>query len=326
MDVMAMVLVVTLLAQVMPVTNFLRSLVHAGYVSMLLIVVSYAVQPSIAYGGSTSFGVYALPGLRGGFLHKNYMATALLLTLIVVLCFEQRRSVRQGLVAVITVLTVLSQSSTGLIALSVLLVLYWVLGAYPEAIQLLGRGFTVISLALGALGIFVLTILYSSIIGLFNKDTSLSGRTLLWDAVVEAIAARPITGYGWGGTFTNLAAEPSLSIMRAIGYPAFHSHNVVLELMIRLGAVGLILYVWLFVAAMRSGWKLLQRGHLFGKFVLMFGTLVLIFGVTEADVAFGVWYGLLCAVYVIGQRELNAGSDERQASGTLYRRASGIRP
>ena len=71
----------------------------------------------------------------------------------------------------------------------------------------------------------------------FADDRSAVNRLVLWPKVVDLIADRPLTGYGFGGF------QVLFSPLREID--AYHAHNVLLDLAVTLGVPALLLILWI---------------------------------------------------------------------------------
>lgn len=69
-------------------------------------------------------------------------------------------------------------------------------------------------------------------------------RTEIWDAALGYFSENPITGKGYN-TYQYLTG--------------WDTHNVYIKFMAEEGVIGLSLYIWLYVLALRSGWKLYQN-------------------------------------------------------------------
>ena len=71
----------------------------------------------------------------------------------------------------------------------------------------------------------------------FSDDTTLSGRTMLYELAIDLFLSSPITGIGWGKYRSN-----TLGIFRA-NDATFETHNVYLQLLCETGVVGLLLFL-----------------------------------------------------------------------------------
>ena len=71
----------------------------------------------------------------------------------------------------------------------------------------------------------------------------MSGRIELWHWVGIMILNRPILGYGFSG-FWKGASDFSDVVETRIGWSPEYAHNGYLEVMLSLGAAGLILFLW----------------------------------------------------------------------------------
>ncbi len=271
-----------------------RATIHAGYLAIALIGVALVMKPASAFSGAIDLG-NTDGGLRGGFIHKNFMAPCLIFTTVLVLCFERRRWLRYLMVIGVVALLILAKSATGQFTMLVTLGLLWVLMQYDYVAAILRRSFNIVTVGLASLALILAFAFQEPILKLFNKNDSYSGRSLLWAAVIKAIKERPWTGYGWGGTYTDFSREPTRSFLNAIGYPVFHSHNGALELLIRVGVVGLMLYLLQLASTMLWGWRLTKLGDPLGRATLLLGAITVMFAITESLTVVGVWYGLLCA-------------------------------
>jgi putative inorganic carbon (hco3(-)) transporter len=93
---------------------------------------------------------------------------------------------------------------------------------------------------------------FSAFLG--RGDSSGNFRLNVWAAVLEMIKARPILGIGTG----NRAFNKIYPIFQRSGYSALGTYCVPLEITVETGIVGLALYIWFVVTAIRLGWKQLN--------------------------------------------------------------------
>ncbi len=76
--------------------------------------------------------------------------------------------------------------------------------------------------------------------GRSESVSSLTGRLPLWNALLERAEQHPLVGYGYGAFWNS---EKIASIHRQIGWYAGHSHNCYVELLVNIGAIGLLLFL-----------------------------------------------------------------------------------
>jgi len=300
---LATLVTIVVLAQVLGVDEFIRSLLRSGYIAIGLIFLALAVQPGLAYdvGGPA-------PGLHGGFVHKNAMAPCLLVIAAAVLCFHPDRRFRRGFVAFVAVLLFLGQTTTGLATLAVLVFLNMVLTNYLGVVERLGRAAGSLMVASTMVLGMVAAQSFNSVVRLSGKDLTFSSRTVIWEGVTTAIRQRPWLGYGYG-VWQNIWVDPILAINIHNGFLVAESHSAPLDLMLRLGIVGFVLYLVQVVSTARVGWRGLLRGDPLGRMALLVVAVILLVGFSESLTAFGIWPAL---VIVFGS--FKAGSGTRSAS------------
>jgi exopolysaccharide production protein ExoQ len=281
-------LVVVVIGQLLGRDRFLQVILRTGYVAIGLIVFALATKPSSAYTAE---------GLRGGFIHKSEMGSALILMVAAALCLDCSPKLRRALVAVVVVLLLLGRTTTGIASIVLVLGLYVPLVHYRELRSFLGRSFGF--LMTGAVVCFgaIYYLASNALVALSGKDLTFSNRTVIWKGVTNAVGQRPLTGYGWS-VWAALWREPAAGILRTAGFPVAESHNAALELLLRLGVVGLALYLWLLIKAVRNSLRLTAEGDRAGIFGVLLAAIILIWGFSEALPMTGVWVGLLGVVAV----------------------------
>ncbi len=82
----------------------------------------------------------------------------------------------------------------------------------------------------------------STVLGSVGKDTTLTGRTELWPAVVEMIDKKPWLGYGYGAFWLDGNSESSI-VRQVIQWNAPNAHNGFLDLWLSLGLLGLMIFL-----------------------------------------------------------------------------------
>ena len=294
---LATITAIVVLAQVLGRDDFVRCLLRSGYIAIGLIFFALAVQPGSAYssGGPA-------PGLTGGFIHKNTMAPCLLLMASTVLCLHPNRAFRRGFVAFVAVLLVLGDTTTGLATLVMLLVVNWLLSGYKGLVERLGRSAGSLLIAAGLVATLVGAEMFASVVLLSGKDLTFSSRTVIWEGVTNAIGHRLWRGYGYG-VWENIWSEPIRSINVHNGFLVAHAHSAALDLMLRLGAIGLALYVLILLSTFRAGWRGMMRDDAFGRLALLYCAIIVSFGFSESLPAYGLWLALLIVFTTLSLNE-----------------------
>lgn len=201
---------------------------------------------------------------RGILTHKNSLGriAALAIGLWMARAVARRRADPSTMfvlgVAAITVLGSQSRTSFGI---AILLV------AGVAAVPLLRAGFELATAA----AMFLIAL--SGVVGLwlvshvdvalnaFGADTTLTGRTAIWDASVDFVRVQPLLGYGydafWGGF-----DSPGGDLWSRLGDAPQHAHNGLLDIALGLGVIGAGVYVVLVAQVFLSGWRWMRRDAL----------------------------------------------------------------
>ena len=85
-----------------------------------------------------------------------------------------------------------------------------------------------------------------------GRSGDLTGRTALWADLIPAAGERPIQGYGWGG-FWNGYFSPAGEIWIEHTWQPPDAHNLLLQLALNVGLVGVFLYSFSFLRGMARG-------------------------------------------------------------------------
>lgn len=88
-----------------------------------------------------------------------------------------------------------------------------------------------------------------------NKDTTLTGRTLIWEYSLYKASEKPLLGYGYGAFWLG-SNGPSADIWIGISTIIDHSHNGFIEIFLELGGIGLLLIIFVYGNAIRKSIQL----------------------------------------------------------------------
>lgn len=206
---------------------------------------------------------------RGFWFEKNtlggHMSRVGFLLAFLALVDVRRRMVWLFGTGIATLLVLLSTSTTALMGLMLGLGAV-VAGAIAQAGQLRTVGLIWAGVALtGALAGFIL--LWPEVFfELIGKDPSLTGRTDIWAALIDTIAAQPWLGYGYGA-FWNPDSEPAYWVRLSVEWDAPTAHNGWLDIALSVGVTGVVLFAISFGATLMRALRLGLK-HRFAIFAL----------------------------------------------------------
>jgi O-antigen ligase len=196
---------------------------------------------------------------RGVFENKNLlgniMALGALTWLIFALGAGRPRWLGVLLFTTCSLLVMLSASATSLVVECVLLFTIVAFAKVHRSVLILG------SLCLIVLVAFCIAEAKQPgdvVLGLLNRDESLTGRVQIWTMVLEAISKHPWLGYGYHA-FWRGSDGPSADIRLAWGQIPWYSHNGFLDLALDLGIAGPMLFVLLFPGPVIEAFRLAKR-------------------------------------------------------------------
>jgi O-antigen ligase len=213
--------------------GLLRLLALTFTTMAVLSLVFVAVLPSMAIMDNGAW--------RGIFTHKNSLGNVMSWGTIVCLAAaaspQNRRLALIGL-PIMAVPLFFSQSMTAIssaVIVSILMIGLWLCRRVQSLTPLLISGGACV------LGLLTLTNLFSlsgdAMGSAIGKDSTLTGRTELWEAAWWWIQQNLWFGYGYGAFWT--PAGPGLHLQQMIAWPAPNAHNGLLEVWLGLGAIGM---------------------------------------------------------------------------------------
>jgi len=183
---------------------------------------------------------------RGPLTHKNPFARLMVISALPPVLVALDLHIRRYRYLVFAVsglavaLIVLSTSKTALVICITLVVLLPLYSALRWSDGLAIPFFITLTLVGGSLATWVAGNWENLLIGL-GRDPTLSGRTYIWEAVIDQIWKRPWLGYGYQA-FWKEKGEAEY-VWRSIRFIVFQAHNGFLNIGVELGLVGLSLFV-----------------------------------------------------------------------------------
>jgi O-antigen ligase len=233
--------------------KFARLLTQTLCLAMLLVIVLAFIAPTYVIDYSNHLG--ALKGLS---VHKNlfgeYMAVAVMLLLLI--RFRHFDWLRYLFLAAAVALLLLSRSATSLFV-CVLVVAgmpLWHWARLKRSQRLL---VCLITLLIVPLAIYFIAGNADLLIRVLGRDATLTGRTEIWAKVWPFFEKHPVLGYGYDAFWTGLKGE-SASVVIQSGWMVPHAHNGFLDLGLSLGAVGLGVFLGVWVYSLLKGIRFIR--------------------------------------------------------------------
>lgn len=177
-----------------------------------------------------------------GFFQHNIMAGFYAATG-AVLAMTLLRGIRRVLVlTAFIVFVVWAGSATGLLLAGAAVIIV------PLAQLLVPRiplgGLLAVLVPLGATAGALLNQVWVPLLEAVGRDPTLTGRTVLWEWGLRAIAERPVVGWGFTGYFNSpQGAIPSLYVPEFDDYVIAHFHNSYIQTAVDLGLLGLLVLI-----------------------------------------------------------------------------------
>lgn len=244
--------------------------------AIIYLIVNYFSGLFIPAAIDPSFGTW-----RGIELHKNLLGySALMISIIALwLIVKNGFGFRKlcGLILLIfsTGLIILSFSTTNIFAVFSILLLYLLL-KITSIFNRLGIKIFIFILSLFVILAFAIIFsiyskeVLSEIPALFGKDTSLTGRDVIWIYIWNEILKRPLLGYGYG-TYWIMGTHIIDLFSSFVGWRVNEAHNGFLEIALQLGIVGFAIFIltyFLFII------KALKQENILAIIVILAITLV----------------------------------------------------
>lgn len=151
---------------------------------------------------------------------------------------------------------------------------------------------------------------------LLEKDVTLTGRTVLWASLIDPIKEHFWLGNGYSVSFTD-EFGPLFEVMLQADWGVSHAHNALFQIMLDVGAIGLVLFLWLFLRAIGRATEVTRRvPGMLGLWPLTVLTTVLLVSISEPGVTgggFGWLLFVLAVLYARHGRDLPLLAEQEEA-------------
>jgi exopolysaccharide production protein ExoQ len=207
----------------------------------------FRVLAVLSLGCVVLFPHYGISGegeWMGVFGYKNALGTAMGLSLLVewqLPAASRIAKLLKGLAMLLSAFLLLnSHSVTPGVALVGALIFVSIYKFTTLRLRVPLHAFSIIIAALVSAGLALVFSNSGRVMGLLGRESNLTGRTEIWSLVISFISQKPILGYGYSGFWLGASPE-SFVVNRLMGGPVQYSHNGYLEMLLTLGAIGLLL-------------------------------------------------------------------------------------
>ena len=183
---------------------------------------------------------------KGVFVQKNILGRLVVLGCLAFLLVEIKHKVIKYLPLIFLSLSIgliiLSQSKSALLIFLIIVFLLFVLKTLSWSDIVAIPFLFSILLIIGSFLIIMITNFEKILLSL-GRDSTLSGRTVIWSAILEKIQERPLLGYGYLGFWHNIYGD-SADVGKALGntYIPPHAHNGFLDLVLSFGWIGALFF------------------------------------------------------------------------------------
>ena len=231
--------------------------------------------------------VLGLEPVRGFFAHKVMAALYANIALILTLAFSIGW-VRYTLVSIILFFIMMTGSSTGLVFVPIVLASYYGLRILVNRRVPLYKVVFYSAMICMVLGFFAYYFL-GYFLELLGRDSTLTGRTLLWEWGIRAWFEKPILGWGFLGYFDSdsyYLIQRNYDVFE--NYEVPHFHNSFIQTMVDFGFVGIASQCWIFFYVIKALY--LKLLHLRADLNVYYSSLVIMLLLLFAAITMHLFY------------------------------------
>lgn len=230
---------------------------------------------------------------RGMFVHKNisgafFAVSSIFLYSLISFTRSINRYVIYTALTASIILTIVSLSMTAILALGVGFSSFLVLSYLGIVHNKTKRAMLLVFYLISTVFlVFSISHYYETILVALGRDPTLTGRTGLWEVLLDASSQRPLLGYGVG-YFHRPEVMHKFSI--DFGWEAKSTHSSYLDLLLGIGGIGLSLFITFVVSILISALLNARSGSYINK--LIFGLISCIISILSVGAASsGVFLG-----------------------------------
>jgi exopolysaccharide production protein ExoQ len=201
---------------------------------------------------------------KGIFSAKNYLGDLAVFFLTMAVSCRGRtsflRSVRASQIVFCLVAIAFSRAATAYLLTGIYVVYFVIMNTLHRFRK--KDYFVLCILLLGTLSVVVVLIVAAPdlLLSVLGKDSSLTGRTGIWSAVIDSISRRPLLGYGYQAFWLGLEGE-SYRVILAVSWLLAQAQNGFLDVTLEMGGAGLAIVLLVFAFAFRDAGVCLFRSR-----------------------------------------------------------------
>ena len=191
-----------------------------------------------------TYGIMPSGNWRGIYPHKNGLGEAMFMSFLTFyflsISAKQYRTLCKICCLLSVLIILLSQSATSLI--SVMFIFTTAQGLKLISFKSKKSIFALlILLILIAVSLFLIMINFNTILNVYDRDITLTGRTPLWADLWDFIQQKPWLGYGFGTFFSSGHRETDI-IWKVHTWIPPHAHNGFIQIWLDIGVIGLAVF------------------------------------------------------------------------------------
>lgn len=326
---------VSLRASIQYLTQVICALIAVRVLDIRTLTLGAVAGAAIVLLYSILFGYYEYDPIDGtysfvgAFASKNqlgfYASLGIIFAFAAVFIYGERRlwMVASGMVGLMAAYCLhASQSATSVITtaaiVALLIGLRVVIMLSPDNRKLLVIGGGVAAIVLAVAGVYLGAV--DAVLGLFGKDSTLTGRTYLWQQGIAAAMQNPAFGVGYQAYWVQGFSEPErLWKEFFIGSRSgFHFHNTYIETAVELGLTGVLILAATVIATLWGHLRRLIEDVRNDESYLLFGIVVLLLirSFVEIDILTPYNVGTFLLYFTAGKL---VGARQRSAMAALRR-------
>src|SRR5271168_767347 len=241
--------------------GWLSVIAVVGSCFMAIFIPSYGISQDIHWGA-----------VKGLFPNKNIMGRQMVFAILTLALAEPKAVpvwLRRCCLGMAVVLLLLANAATALVTAIFCTLMYPVLSLLRVSKQRTLPLWVPVA-PIFALSLFAVVANYGALAQSLGRNATLTGRVPLWHAVIGAIWQHPWFGYGYNVFWKRDTGELA-KVIYAARFPAMHAHNGYLDILLAMGALGLLVFFGGYLTSLFRAYRVFRMDEIRGaKWPLLF--------------------------------------------------------